>query len=151
MNNLLSALHVNRILKDGLILITHSLHGLSGRCLTNEYPYTYSFSYAFNKSFLAWHKTILVLRGNANRNLLRWTLWISRLPILRLWPNSLRMWVWKLMATLYPLRSICGKTISYVDAYDINLNPEGSICCDNCNSISICRKAWDFLYQKGNK
>ena len=51
------------------------------------------------------------------------------------------------MTTLYSLRSVCGKSVSYVDAYDINLNPNGAICCDNCNSILICRKAWDFLYK----
>ena len=51
------------------------------------------------------------------------------------------------MNTLYSLRSICGKTVSSVDAYTLNANPQGSICCDNCNSILICRKAWDFLYK----
>ena len=55
------------------------------------------------------------------------------------------------MNTLYSLRSVCGKTVSYVDAYDVNANPNGSICCDNCNSILICREAWDFLYKKGVK
>ena len=54
------------------------------------------------------------------------------------------------MATLYPLLSVCGKTTSYVDAFDVNYNPHGFICCDNCESILICRKAWDFLY-KGAK
>jgi hypothetical protein len=53
------------------------------------------------------------------------------------------------MNTLYSLRSVCGKTTSYVDAYDVNLNPNGVICCDNCQSILLCRKAWDFLYKKG--
>jgi hypothetical protein len=42
------------------------------------------------------------------------------------------------------------KDSSIVDAYDLNLNPHGSSCCDNCESILICRKAWDFLY-KGDK
>lgn len=51
------------------------------------------------------------------------------------------------MNTLYPLRSVCGNKISYVDAYDMNSNPNGTICCDNCQSILICRKAWDFLYK----
>jgi len=54
------------------------------------------------------------------------------------------------MTSLYALRSVCGNSVSYVDSYDMNLNPHGSICCDNCNSIMICRKAWDFLYTKGN-
>jgi hypothetical protein len=51
------------------------------------------------------------------------------------------------MTNLYSLRSVCGKTVSYVDSYALNANPSGSICCDNCNSILICRKAWDFLYK----
>ena len=55
------------------------------------------------------------------------------------------------MSTLYAIRSICGKTVSHVDAWDLNNNPNGVICCDNCESILICRKAWGFLYQKGNK
>jgi hypothetical protein len=54
------------------------------------------------------------------------------------------------MNTLYSLPSVCGKSVSYVDAYDINFNPHGSICCDNCNSILICREAWDFLYKGEN-
>jgi hypothetical protein len=53
------------------------------------------------------------------------------------------------MSTLYALESVCGNTIAYVDAYDMNLNPNGSVCCDNCESILICRKAWDFLYKGG--
>ena len=51
------------------------------------------------------------------------------------------------MNTLYALRSVCGKTTSYVDAYDINFNPNGATCCDNCKSILICRNAWNFLYK----
>lgn len=54
------------------------------------------------------------------------------------------------MTSLYALRSVCGKTVSHVDSWDLTLNPQGAICCDNCNSILICRKAWDFLY-KGAK
>ena len=55
------------------------------------------------------------------------------------------------MSTLYALRSLCGNKTSYVDAWDLNLNQDGVICCDNCESILECRKAWGFLYQKGNK
>ena len=51
------------------------------------------------------------------------------------------------MTTLIRLDSVCGKTHTFVDVYDFNLNPHGSICCDNCDSILICRKAWDFLYK----
>ena len=51
------------------------------------------------------------------------------------------------MSTLYALRSVCGTTVSHVDAWDMNLNPHGAICCDNCRSILICREAWDYLYK----
>ena len=54
------------------------------------------------------------------------------------------------MTTLYALRSICGNKTTHVDAWDLNYNND-LICCDNCESILICRKAWGFLYQKGNK
>ena len=55
------------------------------------------------------------------------------------------------MTTLIRLDSVCGKTHTFVDVYDFNLNPNGSICCDNCESILICRKAWDYLYKKGEQ
>lgn len=51
------------------------------------------------------------------------------------------------MNTLYSLRSVCGKKVSYVDAYDMNSNPNGTICCDNCQSILMCREAWMFKYK----
>jgi hypothetical protein len=53
------------------------------------------------------------------------------------------------MSTLAPMPSICGATTAMVDIYDFDLNPHGVVCCDNCESILICRKAWDFLYKKG--
>ena len=53
------------------------------------------------------------------------------------------------MATLYPIRSICGSSVSYLDAYDLT-HSNAIICCDNCESIYICRKAWGFLYNGGN-
>lgn len=51
------------------------------------------------------------------------------------------------MSTYITLDSICGKSSASVDVYDMDLNPHGVICCDNCQSILICRKAWDFLYK----
>jgi len=54
------------------------------------------------------------------------------------------------MNAIYTLKSICGKKTFYVDAYSVNLNPNGATCCNNCKSILICRQAWDFLY-KGDK
>ena len=51
------------------------------------------------------------------------------------------------MSTYITLDSICGKSSAPVDVHDMDLNPHGVICCDNCRSILICRKAWDFLYK----
>ena len=51
------------------------------------------------------------------------------------------------MSTFLNLASVCGKSSASVDVYDIDLNPHGIICCDNCESILICRKAWDYLYK----
>jgi hypothetical protein len=51
------------------------------------------------------------------------------------------------MSTYIKLDSVCGKSSASVDVYDLDLNPHGVICCDNCRSILICRKAWDFLYK----
>ena len=43
--------------------------------------------------------------------------------------------------------SICGDKSTSIDIYDLELNRDGVICCDNCESILMCRKAWDFLYK----
>lgn len=51
------------------------------------------------------------------------------------------------MNAIYTLKSICRKNTFYVDAYEVNINPNGAICCDNCRSILICREAWDHLYK----
>ena len=53
------------------------------------------------------------------------------------------------MSIFVNLPSVCGATSASVDVYDVDLNPNGVICCDNCESILLCRKAWDFLYKKG--
>jgi len=54
------------------------------------------------------------------------------------------------MSTYVSLASVCGATSASVDVYDLDLNPHGVICCDNCKSIVLCRKAWDFLYKEAN-
>lgn len=54
------------------------------------------------------------------------------------------------MSMFLTVASICGNSSTLVDVYDLDLNHNGIVCCDNCESILICRKAWDFLY-KGNK
>ncbi len=54
------------------------------------------------------------------------------------------------MSTYISVPSVCGDKTTSIDIYDLELNNE-IICCDNCESILMCRKAWGFLYQKGNK
>ena len=51
------------------------------------------------------------------------------------------------MSTFLNVKSVCGNASASVDVYDLELNSDGVICCDNCRSILICRKAWDFLYK----
>jgi len=51
------------------------------------------------------------------------------------------------MSTYVPVKSVCGAVTTMIDMYDLELNQHGVICCDNCNSIVLCRKAWDFLYK----
>ena len=51
------------------------------------------------------------------------------------------------MSTFINLKSVCGNASASVDIYDLDANPDGVICCDNCRSILMCRKAWDFLYK----
>lgn len=50
------------------------------------------------------------------------------------------------MSTFVNLASVCGKTSVSVDVYDMELNRDGVICCDNCKSIMMCRNAWNYLY-----
>jgi hypothetical protein len=51
------------------------------------------------------------------------------------------------MNATYALKSVCGQKTFYVDPYEVNFNPEGATCCNNCKSILICRNAWNFLYK----
>ena len=51
------------------------------------------------------------------------------------------------MSMFLNVASICGNSSVAVDVYDLDLNHNGIVCCDNCESILICRKAWDFLYK----
>lgn len=44
------------------------------------------------------------------------------------------------------LMSACGATGSLVDFEDVDLNPDGVICCSNCRSIIACREAWYAMY-----
>jgi hypothetical protein len=52
------------------------------------------------------------------------------------------------MSTFLTVASVCGKSSASVDIYDLDLNEHGVICCANCESIVLCRKAWDFMYKE---
>lgn len=51
------------------------------------------------------------------------------------------------MSYFVSIASVCGATSTSIDVQDLDLNPNGVVCCDNCESILLCRKAWDFLYK----
>ena len=55
------------------------------------------------------------------------------------------------MSTYVPIKSVCGAVSTTIDQYDYDLNPHGVICCDNCQSIVLCRKDWDFLYKENKE
>jgi hypothetical protein len=38
--------------------------------------------------------------------------------------------------------SVCGDSGSFVDVYDLDANPHGVICCDNCHTIVATRESW---------
>jgi hypothetical protein len=42
--------------------------------------------------------------------------------------------------------SVCGKSGSFIDRFDIPANPEGVICCDMCRSIVNLRQNWYQVY-----
>lgn len=52
------------------------------------------------------------------------------------------------MSTLVNISSVCGKVTTQIDIYDLDLNPHGVICCDNCESILISRKSFEKLYSQ---
>jgi hypothetical protein len=55
------------------------------------------------------------------------------------------------MSTFITIPSVCGATNGRIDVQDWELNKDGIRCCSNCESILLCRKAWDFLYKKGGR
>jgi hypothetical protein len=46
------------------------------------------------------------------------------------------------MSTYIKLKSVCGDSSASVDIYDVELNPHGVVCCNNCNSIIEARESW---------
>jgi len=47
------------------------------------------------------------------------------------------------------VKSVCGNGTTSIDMYDLELN-NNIVCCDNCQSILICRNAWNDLYKENN-
>ena len=47
------------------------------------------------------------------------------------------------MSMYITVSSVCGRTSTSVDVYDL---PTDVTCCNECNSILICRNAWNDLY-----
>ena len=47
------------------------------------------------------------------------------------------------------VKSVCGNATASIDMYDLELN-NNIVCCDNCQSILICRNAWNDLYKESN-
>ena len=50
------------------------------------------------------------------------------------------------ISTAFFVKSICGASGTMVEVEDLELNPEGVICCDNCKSILQARQSWYKLY-----
>lgn len=46
------------------------------------------------------------------------------------------------MSTYVPIESACGRTMSSIDIFDLDLNPYGIICCGECETIIQSRDAW---------
>ena len=46
------------------------------------------------------------------------------------------------MSTFVNLASACGRTVASVDVYDVELNPNGVRCCNECETIIQSREAW---------
>ena len=51
------------------------------------------------------------------------------------------------MSNYVTVASVCGKSSTSIDMYDLELN-KNIVCCDNCKSILICRNAWNDLYKE---
>jgi hypothetical protein len=50
------------------------------------------------------------------------------------------------MSTFVYVKSVCGDSGTDIDIYDLDLNPEGVICCDLCRSIVNMRQNWYQVY-----
>lgn len=57
------------------------------------------------------------------------------------------------MPVMLKVKSVCGDTSASMSVNDIDNNPEGIICCANCDLIVKTRQSWYAKYNynpKGN-
>ena len=57
------------------------------------------------------------------------------------------------MSVMLKVKSVCGDTSASISANDVDNNPEGIICCANCQLIVKTRQSWYAKYNynpKGN-
>jgi hypothetical protein len=48
------------------------------------------------------------------------------------------------MSTYVPIASACGRVMSSIDIFDLDLNPHGIRCCPECETIIASREAWGY-------
>jgi hypothetical protein len=49
------------------------------------------------------------------------------------------------MSTYVPISSACGRVQTSIDIFDLDLNPYGVMCCNECRTIIESREAWEDL------
>lgn len=50
------------------------------------------------------------------------------------------------MSMFLTVPTACGAMTTDIDVFDLELNPHGGVCCDNCKSIISARESWAALY-----
>ena len=50
------------------------------------------------------------------------------------------------MSMYVKIASVCGSVVGDIDVFDLDLNPHGSVCCDNCRLIIETRESWAKEY-----
>jgi len=49
------------------------------------------------------------------------------------------------MSTFVNIASVCGRTVASIDIFDLDLNPHGVICCNECSTFVASREAWEGI------
>ena len=47
------------------------------------------------------------------------------------------------MSYFVSIQSACGRVSSSIDVQDLELNPHGVVCCNECKTIIESRNAWN--------